>query len=185
VVVVAALPLLAEVATEAPVEVKNPILPVANEMFWAAVGFVVLWALMKYVLLPPIMKGMEARAEKIRTDLEAAEAASTQAEASVHEYDASLASTRAEAVRLVEDARARAEGERRDKIAAAEAEAATQRAEAAQEVTAAKQQAKAELHDSIAGIAVGAAEAVVQKPLDRSEQMQVIEDYVNRAGSQN
>jgi len=45
--------------------------------------------------------------------------------------------------------------------------------------------ARAQLRDSVADIAVAAAGAVVQKPLDRSAQLDVIEDYVNRAGSQN
>jgi F0F1-type ATP synthase membrane subunit b/b' len=42
-----------------------------------------------------------------------------------------------------------------------------------------------ELRDSVAGIAVGAAEAVVQKRLDEAAQLRIIEDYVNRAGSTN
>jgi len=40
-----------------------------------------------------------------------------------------------------------------------------------------------QLRGSVADIAVQAASAVVQKPLDAAAEMQVIEDYVNRAGS--
>ena len=54
---------------------KNPILPTINEMFWAAVVFLLLWSLMKFVLLPPITKLMATRADTIRGDLQAAEAA--------------------------------------------------------------------------------------------------------------
>ena len=35
---------------------SNPILPTANEMFWGGLTFVLLWALMKWVLLPPITR---------------------------------------------------------------------------------------------------------------------------------
>ena len=58
-------------------------------------------------------------------------------------------------------------------------------AEAAAEVAAAKAAAMAELRQSVAGIAVGAASTVVQKPLDETAQLAIIEDYVNRAGSTN
>ena len=55
--------------------VKNPILPTINEMFWAAIFFIALWTLMKFVLLPRITKVMDGRTDKIRDDLAAAEAA--------------------------------------------------------------------------------------------------------------
>ena len=32
-------------------------------MVWAAIFFFALWALMKWVLLPPILRGLENRAE--------------------------------------------------------------------------------------------------------------------------
>ena len=100
---------LAETASqdvaEATKEVKNPILPVANEMFWAFVFFVLLWALMKYVLLPPIMKTFQDRADKVRDDLAAAEAAETARITKLEQYEAELAGARAEAVALIEQAR--------------------------------------------------------------------------------
>jgi len=44
----------------------NPILPEISEMVWGAVAFFTLWALVKFVLLPPVRSAMEARAEKGR-----------------------------------------------------------------------------------------------------------------------
>lgn len=172
-------------AVEEETTSSNPILPVGNELFWAAVTFALLWILMKYVLLPPVMRGIEARATKVREDLEAADAASTDADRKLQQYEGSLVTAKAEAVRIVEDARNEAEAGRRELVAVAEADVAAQRAEAAQEIAEAKARAKADLQASVAGIAVEAAEAVMQKQLDRQAQTQVIEDYVNRAGSPN
>jgi F-type H+-transporting ATPase subunit b len=118
-------------------------------------------------------------------DLEAADAASAEAKAKVSEYEASLSSVKVEAVRLLEDARNAAEADRKAELAAAEAEVAAQKAAAVAEVAQAKETARAQLRDSVADIAVAAAGAVVQKPLDRAGELQAIEDYVNRAGSQN
>ena len=171
-----------EGATE---EASNPILPTQNELFWGAVTFLAMWALMKYVFLPPIQRVMQERSDKLREDIDAAEHATAQAELAQAEYEAGLTSARAEASRIIEDARAQADEQRRQLVAAAEAEVAALRQQAADEVSAAKAAAMAELRDSVAGIAVGAAEAVVQKRLDAAAQLRVIEDYVNRAGSAN
>ena len=166
-------------------ETKNPILPTVNEMFWAAVFFLLLWALMKFVLLPPITKVMNARDEKVRSDLQAAEVAEATRTTKLAEYEAGLAGARAEAVALLEAARSEGDAERRSQIAAAEADAAAVKAEAAAAVVDAKVRARSELTASITDIAVGAAEAVVQKSIDRAAQTALVEDYVNRSGSQN
>ncbi|MBU6329402.1 MAG: F0F1 ATP synthase subunit B [Acidobacteria bacterium] len=164
---------------------KNPILPTINEMFWAAVVFLLLWALMKYVLLPPITKVLAARADAIRGDLQAAEAAEAQRSTRLADYEAGLAGARAEAVGIIEQARSEGDAERRVQISAADAEVAALRSEAAAEIAAAKARARTELTSSIADIAVGAAEAVVQRPIDRAAQTALVEDYVRRSGSQN
>lgn len=164
---------------------KNPILPTINEMFWAAVVFMLLWALMRFVLLPPITRIMATRAEAIREDLRSAESAEAERAARLAEYEAGLAGARSEAVSIIEQARSEGDAERRVQISAAEAEVATLRSEAAAEIAGAKVRARAELTSSITDIAVGAAEAVVQKPIDRASQAALVEDYVSRSGSQN
>jgi len=166
-------------------EVSNPILPTLNEMFWAAVLFCALWALMKFVLLPPLMRTFEARETKIREDKLAAEAAEADRIAKLQEYESGLIGARAEAVRVIEDARAQGEAQRREAVGVAEAEVAVKRAEAAEEISAAKAQARTELAGSIAALAVGAAEAVVERPIDRDAAGPVVEEYVNRAGVAN
>lgn len=164
---------------------SNPILPVTNELFWAVVTFVALWALMKFVLLPPVQKTMAERDDKIRADLAHAESSAGQADSALAEYEASLASARAEASRIIDDARVQAEAARKEKITAAEAEVAELRAAAAAEVAEAKAAAMASMRDSVASIAVQAAQAVVQKPLDAGAQRAAVDEYLNRAGSQN
>ena len=162
--------------------VKNPILPTVNEMFWAAIFFIALWILMKYVLLPRITSVMDARTEKIRADQAAAEAAETERTTKLEQYEAALAGARSEAVGVLEAARSEGDAVRREQIAAAEADVAATTAAAAADVAAAKDRARQELSGSITDIAVGAAEAVVQKTIDRSAQTQLVEDYLNGAG---
>jgi len=181
-VVLSTLLLAAEAATTEAAP-KNPILPVANELFWGAICFFGLWALMKFVLLKPVVSTMEERAAKVRDDLEQAERAESELVAAIEQYQAGLASAKAEATGLIEAARAEADVYRADVLARAEAQVGALRTAAADEVTTAKATAMAELRSGVADIAVQAASAVVQKPLDAQAEMQVIEDYVNRAGS--
>jgi F-type H+-transporting ATPase subunit b len=162
---------------------NNPILPVANELFWGAVCFFGLWALMKFVLLKPVVSTMEDRAAKVRDDLDQAERAESELVAAIEQYQAGLSSAKAEATGIIEAARAEADAYRAEALARAEAQVAAMRTAAADEVAAAKATAMAQLREGVADIALQAASAVVQKPLDAAAEMQVIEDYVNRAGS--
>jgi F-type H+-transporting ATPase subunit b len=166
-------------------ETSNPILPTTNELFWGGVTFVLLWALMKWVLLPPVTRAMDARSAKMRADLDAAESTEARAERELREYEASLQSAKAEAVRIIEDARTTADEQRKEVLASAETDAAATRADAAREVSEAKDRAKVDLQQSVATVAIKAAESVVQKQLDRDAAMQTVEEYVNRAGSTN
>ena len=172
-------------AAEEPTETINPILPVDNELFWGGLMFIVLWALMKWVFLPPVQRTMAARAERIRDDLAAADEARALAEADAEGYDQSLAEARAEAVRIIEAARTEAEEERRRLVGAAETEAAQLRAAAAAEEAEANPAAMAQLRDGVGEVAVSAASAVVDRTLDPAAHRDLVQQYLDRATSAN
>jgi len=46
-------------------ETVNPVLPTGGDIIWAAIFFFALWAVMKYVLMPPVQKVRAERAAKI------------------------------------------------------------------------------------------------------------------------
>jgi F-type H+-transporting ATPase subunit b len=163
----------------------NPILPTGLELIYGGASFVVLWALMKFVLTKPVLKIMQDRADKIRGDLEAAEQARAAADQAIAQYNAALASAKAEATRLIEDARAQGEAKRRELMAAADADVAAMRAAAAEEVARAKAEALGQLRGDVATIAVDAAKAVIGKDLDVSSQRPIVDEYLSRSGSLN
>jgi F-type H+-transporting ATPase subunit b len=170
---------------EATAEVVNPILPVANELFYGGLFFIVLWALMKWVFLPPVQRTMAARADKIRDDLAAADEAKALASDESTTYEHALAAARAEAVQVIEAARTEGELERRRIVGEAEAAAAAMRAAAAAEITAAKQSALAELREGLGSVAVSAASAVVDRPLDPAAQQSLVQQYLDQSASAN
>lgn len=165
------------------VEAPNPILPEVNEIIWGGLAFVILFAFMAKVGFPVIKRAMDARSEKIRNDLDAAELARTEAEAVKATYDAELADAKAEAARIIDEAREAAAGVRADLEARAEADIAEQRARAAADVESARAQAIADVRGEISQLALGAAESVIGRSLDQQTQLQLIEDYIDRVGS--
>ena len=164
-------------------DAPNPLLPETNEIIWGAIGFVVVFGFLTWKGLPAMKKAMADRADKIQTDLDAAERAKADAETVKAEYEAKLADAKSESGRIIEEARQAADQLKADQQARLNDELAAARAQAQADIDAAKGQAMAELRGEVTDIAIGAAEAVVGANLDRNAQTQLIEDYINRVGA--
>lgn len=156
-------------------ETVNPVIPNLYDIFWAAVFFIILWVLMKYVLLPPIMRAMEARSATIEGDKDAAAAATEALGSTRRDYDASLAAARAEASEILAGARASAEEQRAAMQAEADAEIAELRRTAQEEIDAARSQALAGMRSDVSTLAVGAASVVLGRDLDASSNQSAID----------
>lgn len=167
------------------VKATSPIVPDATDLFYGSLAFIILLLLMWKFALPAVQKGMEGRTERIRADLERAEAARLEAEEMLATYQRQVANSKAEATRIIEDARATAEGLKAELQRRAETEVAEMRQRAAADIEASKAQALADLTSEVAALAIGAAEVVVQKNLDRPTQVQLIENYISQVASTN
>ena len=160
-------------------EAPSPILPETNEIIWGAISFSLLFVLLWKVGYPAIKKGMDGRTERIRTDLESAESAKADAQRVLDEYRAQLADAKARvrthhrggppAGRRVEARPAAAPADR----AGADARAGRRRHRVGEGA------GVADLRGEVASLAVGAAEVVVQKSLDRETQTQLVEQYID------
>lgn len=164
-------------------ESPSPILPALDELVWGSLSFLVLLGLMWKFAFPAIKGGMNARTERIRADLDAAETAKSEAVGVLDGYKAQLADAKAESARIIEEARQAADALKKDQEARLQTELAEARARAAADIESAKAQATADLRGELATLAVGAASAVVNKNLDPAAQTQLIEDYINQVGS--
>ena len=164
-------------------EAPSPILPPANELIWGGISFVVLFALLTKFAYPGIKKGMADRTERVRSDLEGAEAAKADAQRVLDEYRAQLADAKTEAGRIIEEARQQADALKRDQAQRLQTELAEMRERAAADVEAAKVQAVADLRAEVASLAIGAAEVVVQHSLDAATQTQLVEQYIQSVAS--
>lgn len=161
-------------------DAPNPLLPETNEILWGALGFLTVFAFLWWKGYPAMKAAMKDRADRIQTDLDAAEKAKADAEAVKAEYEAKLADARTESGRIIEEARQSADQLKADQQARLNEELAQARAAAQADIDAAKGQAMAELRGEVANIAIGAAETVVGANLDREAQTRLVEDYINR-----
>jgi F-type H+-transporting ATPase subunit b len=158
----------------------SPILPAKNEIIWGSISFIVLLLLLSKFAWPALAAGMAARADRIKADLEAADTAKNEADHILADYKAQLADARNESARIIEEARQAADALRRDQEQRLQNELAELRQRAAADIESAKRQAISDLKDEVAALAIGAAEVIVQRNLDRDTQTRLVESYIEQ-----
>jgi len=160
-------------------EAPSPILPPANELIWGSISFVILFALLTKFAYPGIKKGMEGRSERIRTDLENAEAAKADAQRVLDEYRAQLGDSKAEAGRIIEEARQQADQLKRDQEQRLQAELTAMRERAAADVESARSQALTDLRGEVASLVSEGVDRVVRGGIDATTQQRLIDEYIS------
>ncbi len=165
------------------VTAKNPILPDAKEIIWTVIAFSIVLVILAKFAFPAMKKGLAAREERIRADLERADHARAEAETSLEQYRRQLADARTEANRIIEESRQAAEQVRRDLVARAEAEADDIRRRAQDDARLAGERALSDLRGQVADLSVELAEKIVERNLDRDTQLALIENYINSVGN--
>ncbi|MCU1454253.1 MAG: synthase, subunit b [Acidimicrobiales bacterium] len=161
----------------------NPLLPAKNELIWGALGFLVVFGFIWKAGYPAIKKGMAARTERIRNDLETAEHQREEADQILAEYRTQLAEAKTESAHIIEEARQTADALRKDLETRAAADIADMKAKAATDIEAAKRQAIADLRHEVAELAISAAERVVERNLDDATNRALVEEFISQVGA--
>lgn len=175
--------LLAAASPGAGVEAPNPILPEPTEIIWGGLSFLVLLVAMVKWGYPMITRAMDARADRIRDDLDEATRARTEAETVLEEYRRQLADARNESNRIIEEARQTADQLRKDLMTRAEAEVNELRQRSREDIDAAKGRAMAELRAEVSSLAIELAEKVVGRNLDAESNKALVDSFINEVGA--
>ncbi|MDE0269344.1 MAG: F0F1 ATP synthase subunit B [Acidimicrobiaceae bacterium] len=168
---------------EGCLEAPDTIIPALDEVIWGGLAFLVLLGFMQWKGFPAVKRAMDARSEKIRNDLDAADDAKTSAQRIQTEYEEKLKNAEEKAAAIIEEARAKASQLKLDLQAQAEAEIAEKRANASAEIDANRSQAIDDLRSEIATIAVDAAEQVVAASINPETHRQLIDDYIDQVSA--
>ena len=167
--------------TQAPGGAKPPFPPFDSETFasqllWFAIAFVLLYLLMSRIALPRVGGIMVARADRIASDLAAAQKLKDDTDAAIAGYDKTLADARANAQSLAGQTRDKlmAEADQRRKSVEADLNVRLQAAE----TTIA--QTKAAAMGNVRAIATDAAGAIVERLLGSQPDSKSVSDAVDQ-----
>jgi F-type H+-transporting ATPase subunit b len=170
--------LIANAFLAADVQSKNPILPSGAEIVWGLISFVILFGVLSKFAYPALKKSMDARTERIRTNVDEAQRVRDEAEQILRDYQAQLADARSESNRIIEEARQAAEHLRRDMVNRAEEEVAELRRRNEQDLQAAQNRVLQQLQSQVRTLALDLAEKVVGANLDRNRNLQLVDQFI-------
>lgn len=147
------------------------------------VSFLILLIILRIVLYKPILNMLDQRSQRIRESLEAAERARQESAASQEEVAAQLEAARAEGQQLIASAREVAERFREEETAKVRQEIEAERSRAEANIQRERDAAIEQLRSEFAGLAITAAERVVERSLDEQAHQDIIDRVLEESAS--
>lgn len=154
--------------------------PEPGTAIWTLILFIILVFVLGKFVWPSVVKGLEAREEKIRKDLSDASAANAAAQSTLADYQRKLADAHAEARKLVDQARKDGEALRHRMVGETEAEIARIRHRATEEISQARQQAVQQLYATAADLSVAVAEKILQRQINEPDTARLVEQSLSQ-----
>ena len=139
------------------------------------VSFVILFALLWKLLYKPVLRVLDQRSERIRESLEASQREQEEAARSQQEMETQLSEARTEGQQLIAQAQKVADRHREAEFAKAREEIAAERSRAEANIHRERDAAIEELRREFAGLAIVAAERVIERSIDGPSHAQLIE----------
>jgi F-type H+-transporting ATPase subunit b len=147
--------------------------------------FLVAFGILYAKVWPPIVKGLDAREQKIRDEIRSAEEAREQARAALAEYERNLASARDEAAAMIAQARADAKAVADELRSRNQAELVEMKQRATRDIDSAKHAAIAELHSAAAGLAGDIAARILQREISAADQKRLVDESLKELAGLN
>lgn len=139
------------------------------------VSFSVLFVLLWVLLYKPVVNMLDSRSERIKESLEASQKAQQEAASSAEEVEKQLDAARIEGQQLIAQAREVADRFREDELAKVRVDLTAERERAQVNIQRERDAAIEDLRREFAGLAIVAAERVVERSLDGSAHHELIE----------
>lgn len=150
-------------------------------MFWSLVTFAITLAVLWKFGWRPMIDAIEGREKRILGDIERAELARAEAEASMAEHKRQLDSAAQEARRMVEEARAAGDNARAAIVTEAKEQAVQLRAQAEKEIAAARDRALADIKQHVVEVAMAVSRKMVARSADESEHRRLVDEMLAKA----
>ena len=147
------------------------------------ISFLILLIILRIVLYKPIVNMLDQRSQRIKDSLEAAERAQQESAASQEEVAAQLEAARAEGQQLIASAREVADRFREEETAKVRQEIEAERVRAEANIQRERDAAIEQLRSEFAGLAITAAERVVERSLDEQAHQDIIDRVLEESAS--
>lgn len=152
------------------------------QIIWALVNFGLLYYLLKKYLSGPILDVLEARSEKIKNNLDSAEAKQNEADTVLEEYRTKMRDARKESMEIIDKAKLRAGQQEKELLEKAKADAEVMLADTKKEIQAEIEKARKELAQEVGAIGVKIASRLIEKELDEKSNSAIISDEIKKIG---
>jgi F-type H+-transporting ATPase subunit b len=147
------------------------------------VSFLILFGLLWMVLYKPIIRMLDQRSAKIRESLETAEKVREESAKSKADMQKQIDAARTEGQALIAQAREVADRFRDEELAKARTEIQAARARAESDIKREREAAIEELRREFAGLAVAAAEKIVERSLDKNSHKDLIDKVLKESST--
>ncbi len=156
------------------------VIPTVNEGLITGIMTIIVFVAVLFVLgtqvWPKIENSLQAREDKIRDEIQAAELARQQARDALEEYERSLAQARAEAQDMLDKTRAQQAEMAAELRTKADTQLNEMREKAQRDIEAAKRAALNEIYSEASQLATLAAGKILQREIQPSDQQRLIEE---------
>lgn len=156
---------------------KEGLLKVDPGLFlWTVITFLVLLLILWKAAWKPIVEALDARAEKVRGDIEAAEKSRLDTEQLLSKHKAMLDKAKDEVSKIIEEGKSDAEALKTSIVEKANAEAKEMVERAEREIKMAKDKALAELNAEVVTLSTAIASKIIAKNLKPEDQKSFVEE---------
>jgi len=163
---------------------KEGLLRVEPGLFlWTVITFLVLVLILWKAAWKPIVEALDARAEKVRGDIESADKARQEAEKLLAQHKSLMDNAKSEAANIVENSKADAEKMRNEIIEKANADAKDLSERTKKEITLAKDKALSEIKAEVVILSTEIAARIINKNLNPNDQKALVEETLNKVGT--
>lgn len=153
-------------------------------IIWTWITFLLVLAVLGASTWKIILKGLNARADKIQEDLEEAEKTRENAKKSLAAYREQIDNAKAEASSIIENARIEANRVRDKIINNAREEAEANKNKILSEIDRSKEDAVSSVRKQAVDIAIVMAETILKRNINREDNQALINEFINKANKE-
>ena len=151
-------------------------------MIFAWINLVILYVFLKKLLFKPVKNMIDSRQKEIDDMYSEAEGAKSSANEMKAQYEEKIASADAESEEILRRAVRRAELREEEILREADKKAARVMERAEEQIELEKKRAVNDVKNEVSSIALGIAEAVIERDIDKKDHDSLIDEFIDKLG---